>query len=75
MIKYSNIMVKYLYVLTSSDKDYYYERFLLSITSLRKVMPNAYVVLSTDDKTEKMLTGKRNAFRALINERTSRFRK
>jgi len=62
-------MVKYLYVLTSSgEKDHYYEQFFLSITSLKKVMPNAYVVLLTDDKTEKTLTGKRNGFREMISE-------
>jgi hypothetical protein len=31
-------------------------------------MPTAYVVLLTDGKTERTLTGKRNAFRCLINE-------
>jgi len=60
--------VKYLYVLTSTIEDCYYEQFLLSATSLKMQMPSAHAVLLTDDKTEKTLTGKRAAFRHLIDE-------
>ncbi|MDR2685023.1 MAG: hypothetical protein LBB53_06545, partial [Prevotellaceae bacterium] len=60
--------MKYLYVLSSTAADTYYEQFLLSATSLRMKMPNVYIALLTDDKTAKTLTGKRSAFRDLINE-------
>jgi len=60
--------MKYLYVLTSDDSDYYLEQTLLSITSLRINMPNAYVSLLVDNITETNLTGKRKTVLDLVNE-------
>jgi len=60
--------MKYLYVLTSDDSDYYLEQTLLSITSLRLYMPDAFVVLLVDDVTEANLTGKRAEILKLITE-------
>ena len=43
--------VKYLFVLTSSPKDFFCEQTLVAIASLRVHNPNAFVTLLTDDKT------------------------
>jgi lipopolysaccharide biosynthesis glycosyltransferase len=60
--------MKYLYVLVSNESDLYYEQALLSITSLRIKMPNAFISLLVDDKTAKTLTGNRSAIFHLITE-------
>lgn len=60
--------MKYLYVLTSCDSDYYFEQALLSITSLRLQMPDAFISLLVDDSTEPNLTGKHGEILNLINE-------
>ncbi|MCL1932148.1 MAG: hypothetical protein FWF55_10070 [Treponema sp.] len=60
--------MKYLYVLASDDSDYYLEQTLLSITSLRLYMPDAFVTLLVDDVTEANLTGKRAEILKLITE-------
>ena len=60
--------MQYLYVLTSSPNDNYYEQFLLSLTSLRMVMPNADVILLCDTKTKESLTGKRAEYEKLVSK-------
>lgn len=45
--------MKYVYVLTSTQKDLYYEQALMSIFSLKNIMPTANVVVLTDNLTEK----------------------
>ena len=60
--------MKYLYVLTSTQKDSFYEQFFLSLTSLRLVMPNANVVLLCDSKTKETLIGKRSEYEKLISD-------
>jgi hypothetical protein len=60
--------MKYLYVLVSDASDYYLEQALLSITSLRLQMPNAFISLLTDDITELNLIGRREGILKLINE-------
>lgn len=60
--------MKYLYVLTSNEHDYYLEQALLSITSLRMHMPNAFVSLLVDNNTETSLRGKRELILDLVNE-------
>lgn len=60
--------MKYLYVLTSNDRDLYYEQIYLSITSLLLYNPNAYIVLLTDDKTCKNLKGRRGKILHLVHE-------
>lgn len=62
------IAVKYLYVLTSNDKDLYYEQIYLSILSLFLYNPNAYITLLTDDKTFKNLKGHRGDILHLVQE-------
>jgi len=48
--------MKYVYVLTSTAKDLYYEQALISAYSLRKKMPNSQIVFLVDDNTEKSFT-------------------
>ena len=44
--------MKYVYVLTSTPSDLYYEQCLMSIYSLRLYMPKAQVVVLVDNKTQ-----------------------
>ena len=60
--------MQYLYVLVSEETDFYYEQFLLSVTSLKLVMPNATVVLLCDLDTKKTLVGKRSLHEELVSE-------
>jgi hypothetical protein len=60
--------VKYVYVLTSSEKDYYYEQFFLSLASMRLYNPDAEVVVLIDEKTKQGLTGKRSGYEKFASE-------
>jgi hypothetical protein len=59
--------MQYLYTLTSSLNDTYYEQFLLSVSSLRLKMPDAEVILLCDSKTRETLTGKRREYEKLVS--------
>jgi hypothetical protein len=54
--------MKYVYVLTSSPSDLYYEQFFLSITSLRLFNPAADIVVLCDRLTKNSLTGLRSGY-------------
>ena len=58
----------YVYVLTSTPQDLYYEQCLMSLYSLRLHMPNARTVVLSDDKTAASFTGKREEIRHLASE-------
>jgi len=60
--------MQYLYSLTSNPSDFYYEQFLLSITSLKHLMPNAAVVLLCDSKTKETLAGKRGEYEKIVSK-------
>ena len=60
--------MKYVYVLTSSEADLYYEQFLVSVFSLRFCNPKACIVALIDSKTKEGLTDKRNGYSAFITE-------
>jgi len=60
--------MKYVYVLTSSDTDYYYEQFLLSLASMRLYNPDAEVIALIDEKTKQNLTGKRSGYEKFVSE-------
>ena len=60
--------MKYVYVLTSSRNDLYYEQFFLSVTSLRLHNPEAVIVALIDSKTKKGLTGKRSGYEKVVSE-------
>ena len=48
--------MKYVYVLTSTAKDLYYEQCLMSAYSLREKMPSAEIIVLVDDKTKASFT-------------------
>lgn len=60
---------KLLYVLTCSPNGTYIEQALMSVWSARYHNPNAHIVLLVDDKTDKLLTGKRAALLDYITEK------
>jgi lipopolysaccharide biosynthesis glycosyltransferase len=60
--------MKYVYVLTSSENDAYYEQFLLSLTSFRFYNPDAHIVILIDSKTSQNLVGKRSAHEKVVSE-------
>jgi hypothetical protein len=60
--------MQYLYVLTSTPNDFFYEQFFLSAASLKLVMPDAEVVLLCDSKTRETLTGNRCEYEKLISK-------
>ena len=60
--------MQYLYTLTSTPNDEYYEQFLLSVTSLKLIMPHAHVILLCDSKTKETLTGKRSEYEKLVSQ-------
>jgi len=60
--------MQYLYILTSTSKDNYYEQFLLSATSLKLLMPNANVILLCDSKTKSTLTEKRSEYLKYVSQ-------
>lgn len=48
--------MKYVYVLTSTTKDFYYEQCLMSVFSLRHHTPDAQIYILTDNKTKSTFT-------------------
>ena len=61
-------MMKFVYVLVSSGKDYIAEQTLVSIHSLRMYNPNAHVVLISDKDTYAGLTGNRGRINQYVDE-------
>jgi lipopolysaccharide biosynthesis glycosyltransferase len=60
--------MKYVYVLTSSPDDLYYEQFFLSVTSLRLHNPKANIIALIDSKTKEGLTAKRSGYEQIVSE-------
>ena len=60
--------MKFVYVLTSSETDYYYEQFFLSLASFRLFNPKVEVIVLIDSKTKRNLNGKRSGYEKLISE-------
>jgi hypothetical protein len=58
----------YVYVLTSTEKDLYYEQALMSAFSFRLYMPGQRMVFLVDDKTDKSLCGMRSELRNYASE-------
>lgn len=54
------------YVLVSDEKDLYLEQCLVSVTSLKKRMPNCHITLLIDNKTSISLQGKRSLIKRYI---------
>ena len=57
----------YVYALTSSADDYYYEQFLLSVTSLKLYNPLADAILLCDSRTKETLSGKRGEYERFVS--------
>ncbi len=60
--------MKYVYVLTSTEKDLYYEQCLMSAFSLRYYMPEAEITILTDNKTASTFTGKRSEIQKYVSD-------
>jgi hypothetical protein len=60
--------MNYVYVLTSSRSDTYYEQFFLSITSFRLFNPQADIIVLIDKKTKDALSGTRAGYEKLASE-------
>ena len=60
--------MKYVYVLTSSNKDFYYEQFLISVFSLRLRSPESHITVLVDAKTKEGLTDKRSEYEKYVSE-------
>jgi len=60
--------VKYVYVLTSSLNDIYYEQFLLSAASLRLYNPDSEIIVLVDNKTNSTLIDRRSCFKKYITD-------
>ena len=59
--------MKYLYTLTSTCEDNYYEQFLLSAASLKLNIHDAVIYLLCDSKTKQTLCGKRREYEKFIS--------
>lgn len=59
--------MKYVYVLSSCDKDIYLEQTFISVYSLRLHMPEANVVVVVDNNTNDTLNGYRNKIREIAD--------
>ena len=60
--------MKFVYVLVSSEKDFYAEEALVSMYSLKKNNPKAHIVLLTDESTRQSLNGLRGKIKSYIDE-------
>lgn len=54
--KNTELKMKYVYVLTSTPKDLYYEQAVMSAFSLRHYMPDAQIIVLVDNKTKASFT-------------------
>jgi lipopolysaccharide biosynthesis glycosyltransferase len=60
--------MNYVYVLTSSPTDTYYEQFFLSVASFRLYNPDAFIVVLIDKNTKNNLVGTRSGYESLVSE-------
>ena len=60
--------MKFVYVLSTSPSDCYYEQFFLSVTSLRLFNPDAHIVALIDSNTKKSLILYRSAYEKIVSE-------
>ena len=60
--------MNFVYVLSCSNSDYYYEQFLLSVTSLRFFNPNANIFLLIDEKTNHILNDRKQIYEPIISK-------
>ena len=60
--------MKFVYVLTSKEDDYYLEECIISMLSLKKYNPKAEIIVLTDNQTEKTLVGFRGKVREIASK-------
>jgi hypothetical protein len=60
--------MNYVYVLTSSQADTYYEQFFLSVVSFRLYNPNASVIVLIDKDTQTNLSGIRAEYEKYVSD-------
>ncbi|MCH5240204.1 MAG: hypothetical protein J1F38_08265 [Muribaculaceae bacterium] len=60
--------LKFVYVVVSSDQDYYAERAVISMYSLLKHNPGSNIVLITEKDTINSLTGIKSLLKSYVNE-------
>lgn len=61
--------MKILYVLVSSESDFYYEQALISMMSAKYQMPNCTISLLTEQETDNGLKGSRSLINEYISEK------
>lgn len=61
--------MKILYVLTSSESDFYCEQAIISMMSAKYQMPNSFISLLIDSETESNLKGTRKLINEYISEK------
>ncbi|MDR0504028.1 MAG: hypothetical protein LBH16_12000 [Treponema sp.] len=60
--------MKYVYVLTSTENDFYYEQFFMSAVSLKERISKAEIVLLCDFNTEKTLSENRRGYEKIVSQ-------
>lgn len=61
-------MIKFVYILISGENDFLTEQAFLSMHSLKKHNPNAFITLVSDKETLESLTGGRERIKEYVNE-------
>lgn len=61
-------MLTVVYVLVSTEKDYFYEQFLMSVTSLHYQMKEVNVVLLVEQDTNKYIQEKHSEIKELVDQ-------
>ena len=61
--------MKILYVLVSSESDFYYEQALISMMSAKYQMPDCTISLLTERETDSSLNGPRNLIKEYLSEK------
>ena len=59
---------KIVYILTSSEKDFYLEQTMISACSLKKLNPDCYAILVIDSRTNLQLQGSRHNIMQYFDE-------
>lgn len=60
--------MKFLFILVSEERDIYYEQTLVSVVSLRRRNPDAFISLVVDDRTDLSLKGFRSSIKDYVQE-------
>lgn len=61
-------MLNVVYVLTSTEEDYFYEQFLISVTSLKHYMKQIHTILVIEQETDKYIKKFHNEVNCFVNQ-------